>query len=44
MKVEVETPEDYMGDIMGDLNRRRGMVQGMDDVWFGVKQTVRKYH
>ena len=32
MKVEVETPEDYMGDIMGDLNRRRGMVQGMDDL------------
>ncbi|MFN4262826.1 MAG: elongation factor G [Thioalkalivibrionaceae bacterium] len=32
MKVEVETPEDYMGDVMGDLNRRRGMIQGMDDV------------
>jgi elongation factor G len=31
MKVEVVTPEDYMGDVMGDLNRRRGMVQGMDD-------------
>ena len=31
MKVEVVTPEDYMGDIMGDLNRRRGLVQGMDD-------------
>lgn len=38
MKVEVETPEDYMGDIMGDLNRRRGMVQGMDDLFGGVKQ------
>ena len=38
MKVEVETPEDYMGDIMGDLNRRRGMVQGMDDMFGGVKQ------
>ncbi len=39
MKVEVETPEDYMGDIMGDLNRRRGMVQGMDDLsWWYVKQ------
>ncbi|MDP0561720.1 MAG: elongation factor G [Candidatus Endonucleobacter sp. (ex Gigantidas childressi)] len=31
MKVEVITPEDYMGDVMGDLNRRRGIVQGMDD-------------
>jgi elongation factor G len=31
MKVEVETPEDYMGDVMGDLNRRRGLIQGMDD-------------
>ena len=31
MKVEVVTPEDYMGDVMGDLNRRRGIVQGMDE-------------
>jgi len=31
MKVEVVTPEDYMGDVMGDLNRRRGIVQGMSD-------------
>ncbi len=31
MKVEVTTPEDYMGDVIGDLNRRRGLVQGMDD-------------
>ncbi len=31
MKVEVVTPEEYMGDVMGDLNRRRGMVQGMDE-------------
>ena len=31
MSVEVVTPEDYMGDVMGDLNRRRGLVQGMDD-------------
>jgi len=31
MKVEVVTPEDYMGDVMGDLNRRRGTVQGMED-------------
>ncbi|TFQ17195.1 elongation factor G, partial [Escherichia coli] len=32
MKVEVETPEDYMGDVIGDLNRRRGMIEGMDDM------------
>ena len=38
MRVEVETPEDYMGDIMGDLNRRRGMVQGMEDLPGGTKQ------
>jgi elongation factor G len=31
MSVEVETPEDYMGDVIGDLNRRRGMVEGMED-------------
>ncbi|MCW8944929.1 MAG: elongation factor G [Sedimenticola sp.] len=31
MKIEIITPEDYMGDVMGDLNRRRGVVQGMDD-------------
>ena len=32
MSVEVVTPEDYMGDVMGDLNRRRGLVQGMEDI------------
>jgi len=31
MKVEVVTPEEYMGDVVGDLNRRRGMVQGMEE-------------
>ncbi len=31
MAVEIETPEDYMGDIMGDLSSRRGMIQGMED-------------
>ena len=31
MKVEVETPEDYMGDVIGDLNRRRGIIEGMED-------------
>lgn len=32
MKLEVETPEEYMGDVIGDLNRRRGQVSGMEDV------------
>ena len=31
MSVEVVTPEDYMGDVVGDLNRRRGMIEGMDE-------------
>ena len=31
MKVEVVTPDDYMGDVMGDLNRRRGLPTGMDE-------------
>ena len=31
MKVEVITPEDYMGDVVGDINRRRGIILGMDD-------------
>jgi elongation factor G len=35
MAVEVETPEDYMGDVMGDLSRRRGIIQGMDDLLSG---------
>lgn len=35
MKVEVVTPEEYMGDVMGDLNRRRGIVQGMEDTASG---------
>ncbi len=37
MKVEVETPEDYMGDVIGDLNRRRGIVEGMEDNSSGGK-------
>lgn len=35
MKVEVMTPEDYLGDVVGDLNRRRGVIQGMDDTVSG---------
>ena len=31
MSVEVVTPEDYMGDVVGDLNRRRGMIEGLDE-------------
>lgn len=37
MGVEVETPEDYAGNVMGDLSSRRGMVQGMDDIQGGGK-------
>ncbi|GAB2727500.1 elongation factor G [Halomonas garicola] len=42
MKVEVVTPEEFMGDVMGDLNRRRGLVQGMDDTSAGkvIRATV----
>ncbi|ARJ41556.1 translation elongation factor G [Pantoea alhagi] len=39
MKVEVETPEENMGDVIGDLNRRRGIIEGMDDTATG--KTVR---
>lgn len=38
MKSEVETPEDHMGDVIGDLNRRRGVVLGMEDLAAGSKQ------
>ncbi len=37
MAVEVETPEDFMGNVMGDLSGRRGMVQGMEDLAGGIK-------
>ncbi len=37
MKVEVVTPEDNMGDVIGDLNKRRGMVQGMDEARSGAR-------
>ena len=37
MAVEVETPEDYAGNVMGDLSSRRGMVQGMEDMVGGGK-------
>ncbi|CAM3815190.1 elongation factor G [Vreelandella rituensis] len=42
MKVEVVTPEEFMGDVMGDLSRRRGLVQGMDDSSAGkvIRATV----
>ncbi|GHV01126.1 elongation factor G [Campylobacterota bacterium] len=39
MKVEAEMPEEYMGDVIGDLNRRRGQIQAMDDA-FGVKKVT----
>ncbi len=37
MSVEIETPEEYMGDVMGDLSSRRGMIQGMEDMPGGGK-------
>ncbi|ENI4488427.1 elongation factor G [Vibrio fluvialis] len=37
MKVEVTTPEDWMGDVVGDLNRRRGIIEGMDEAPAGLK-------
>ncbi|HWZ49644.1 MAG TPA: elongation factor G [Herbaspirillum sp.] len=41
MQVEVETPEDFTGNVMGDLSSRRGMVQGMDDIAGGGGKIVR---
>jgi elongation factor G len=41
MAVEVETPEDFMGNVMGDLSSRRGMLQGMDDIAGGGGKLVR---
>ncbi len=41
MAVEVETPEDYAGTVMGDLSSRRGMVQGMDDIAGGGGKVIR---
>jgi elongation factor G len=41
MAVEVETPEDFMGNVMGDLSSRRGMVQGMEDIAGGGGKLVR---
>ena len=37
MAVEVETPEEFMGNVMGDLNSRRGIIQGMEDLVSGIK-------
>ena len=41
MAVEVETPEDYAGTVMGDLSSRRGMVQGMEDIAGGGGKTIK---
>ena len=37
MKVEITTPEEWMGDVVGDVSRRRGMIEGMDDGHAGLK-------
>ena len=39
MKVEVTMPEEYMGDVIGDLNSRRGRIEGMEDIGGGKKVT-----
>jgi len=41
MAVEVEMPEEKMGDVMGDLSGRRGMIQGMDDIAGGGGKIIR---
>ena len=41
MRVEVTTPEDYMGDVIGDINSRRGHLEGMDDI--GGGKMIRGY-
>jgi translation elongation factor EF-4 len=41
MAVEVETPEDYAGNVMGDLSSRRGMVQGMDEIAVGGGKIIK---
>jgi elongation factor G len=41
MAVEVEMPEEKMGDVMGDLSSRRGMIQGMDDIPGGGGKVIR---
>ena len=41
MAVEVETPEDYAGTVMGDLSSRRGMVQGMEDIAGGGGKVIK---
>src|SRR4029078_4715185 len=41
MAVEVETPEEKMGDVMGDLSSRRGMIQGMEDIAGGGGKAIR---
>ncbi|CAL4324286.1 elongation factor G [Buchnera aphidicola] len=41
MKVEIETPEEYMGDVIGDLNRRRGIIEGLQDLQTGKSISAR---
>ena len=41
MQVEAETPEEFMGNVMGDLTARRGMVQGVDDIPGGAGRIVK---
>ena len=44
MKVEVTMPEEYMGDVIGDINSRRGRIEGMDDIGGGKDCYMHMYH
>ena len=44
MNVEVETPEEYMGDVMGDLNSRRGRILGMEVKRWQARLLLQKFH
>ena len=44
MKVEVTMPEEYMGDVIGDINSRRGRIEGMEDIGGGKYRSRHMYH
>ena len=44
MKVDVTMPEEYMGDVIGDINSRRGRIEGMEDVGGGTYRSWLSYH
>ena len=44
MKVVVVTPESFMGDVIGDLNSKRGRIESMEDLPSGIKEITAFYH